>query len=495
MKQFANPSQPTTDLSIKQNRAEEHEAAQTQAVDSRRYNKEINRLGSALAALSMSALPAFAVTDTNNPVYDLSADAKAEQILNTNVAQAEAEAFLKAYRNITDIASQLCSRISEDQALSKDLYDLGSCVSKFNSSPTTIDQAAKNKTASLDPDSLDLTIPKEYFKNLKTGAAMPNKYLLNAEVEKVRNSIQAYGAELEKINWELGFTKNFESMARPSRSLVNEQTVSKLPRQVFWVPGTNNKEYGYGDMTITKRSSKVSLSPGVNGLNYVDAPKYGFGNFEILTAMKALSPIVKKVVTSIFGADEKKLEIVAELRGSLHANRGFNRNFDQTPFNPVHAAFTMSYDLGGGAKFVTALFNNSNGYGGPDLRRDTGSVTTNYHSVWNNKEGWKNEDYSTHETTKTSPINANRLILASGLQLNILNMGGVSVSALVGGQYGYKVGDTKLTPAATLVVSVTDKKSPLYGLSFNIVPGVKINGKEMPAIVSSTAVINIPFNL
>lgn len=453
-------------------------------VDLRPFKTILERLRIACAAMVVGALPMYAMADTNSAEQAVTAEAQAEQILSKNQKEAEANYTLKAHKEMVGIAAQMCNKFDQDSELQDSLYSIAECMPKVKLGGELTPPYA---------DTLDLTLAKESLKAFRTGNV--DVVRLNQGLKELNNSLIKYEADINRINHALEFTQKFDKLARPTSELVHDiKTTNYNKGGYFWVPNTSFKEYAYGKVTKVEDKTRIVTSPDVVGLKYAGTPNYGFGNYEILTAMKASAPIVKKAIVGIFGAYEHKLDVSAEMRGSLHKEGSLFSRTSTTPYNQIHATFTITYDLGGGTKFVTSLFNNSNGYGGPDLRQSKDTATANYNSIWDSNKGYNKKEYTNSEVTRDAPLDANRLITVTGIQIPVAKLGAVQASVLAGMQYGYSTGNSKLSPAATFILTIDDKKSALHGTSFTYAPSIKVNGVETQSVGSWKAVVNIPKN-
>ncbi len=206
-------------------------------IDLKPYRSILNRLKGVFAILSVTALPMYAMADTNQVdnqiTAEATAEAQADQILNKNQKEVEANYTLKAHKEMIGIAENMCNKFDQDTSLQENLYSVVACMPKVKLGG---DIAAQTLEA---PDTLDLTLSQESLKAFKTGNIDVTN--LNKSLKGLNNDLLKYEKDLLKLGDQTKFMQDFDKLARPKSELVHDIKRTSLNNNYFWVPSANLK--------------------------------------------------------------------------------------------------------------------------------------------------------------------------------------------------------------------------------------------------------------
>ncbi len=308
--------------------------------------------------------------------------------------------------------------------------------------------------------------------------------------DELKPKIDLFGKKLSSIEYE----RSFRQLQKEIEGLEHVFT----SRTNFSILEVKNHDLGYGDII----SAKKNLGYGYVEKDTVDVKvdtqtpnpnRSSIGNKEIYVLMKATEPLGKelgKQFSSMVGCDVSSVETSTRLLSSVHLEK--SGKVSDIPFNNIHPVFTIEAcqkNLTSDAKspikmspFVS-VFNNSNGYGAQDLNKihtsEVGHAKILYPRGPVTDMRWENK------SELISPTN--RLIITAGakIEIPILNTN-INFVPQIGIQYGYTVGNTKLSPMASFSLVYKKEGSPLNGFEIGLLPAVTKGENVLNAVYFST---------
>lgn len=410
-----------------------------------------------VAALVIASSFGTAAAKGNNDVNALDSNQSIEKLEDRN----------EELDKIVVAAKELCERVENDAELMTCIQEAEQLMPEIDYLP----EAEKDSFVDLDseikmPKALNLTLPVEVIKRLNKEAA---------ENEILKSKAKSLGLMFESPKYDKTF-KDFEEnikfldplfKSRPTWKLENNKTESNVQA----ITDTGIK---YVDKTVIE-STDYKLIPK-SELNNGEK-KYPVGNKEIYTVMNALLPLGKEVgevLAKSIGCSPDEVTSKVDLYSSVHIND--DGNVSPVPYNNVHPTYTIEGCREGIAGGTTSnlfiyMFNNSNGYGAPNLNelKSKKTITTKPYEIdgaFYTSEKWKS---ATH-------FNFNRMVVTAGIRYDIpIGNTNINFSPRLGFQYGYSLGGNKgkLSPMAILTFVYKKEGSALDGLEIGILPGRK----------------------
>ncbi len=447
-----------------------------QAIDRRKIGANIKKLLS-LSTLALAHLftpQAAEAKDTNQGVSEPSLIAASSQ---------ENSIEAKAYQNMLKEAITIQEGLFADLEASKAIDGILALAPVIDNPTGEVPHldTGEDGTFIKDPfvniKPLDLTLKKISNPNMfKVSDIQPKLDILSTKL-----SSKQYEATFLRLQEEL---KALEPIfaSRPNFFISNEASKHEYRGEIL----IDGKYAGSGLLTKTKSDSTINTD--VQGGN-----KEAIGNKEIYVTMKALEPLGKELgkrFSSMIGCDPQSVEANTKLLSSVHIDTDGKVN--KTPYNNVHPTYTIEVCQKEHARITgnpvkttpfLSIFNNSNGYGAPDLNKVRKVEETSVHI----HDGYNPNLDKNWSSTQKAIQDTNRLIVTAGVKIDIpIPKTCLNFVPKLGVQYGYTIDGKKLTPMASFSLVCKKEGSSLDGFEIGMLPAGKRAGNSPNVIYFST---------
>ncbi len=405
--------------------------------------------------------------------------------LEPTVATAEAKNLesqeAAAYTKILIASNELQRTLCEDPEITKCIDEILTLVPKdphANDEPAYFDlsdarlPSAGEASPFVNMNQLDLTL-----KNLKNPSMFSHSEI-SKRIDTMTGRLSAdnYVEKFRAIEMEL---KALEPIFA-SRTIFQPSTMTTNSTKIGWIT-SNKNPLGYG--SLEKKITTTEAVPSTRFKAFgTGAPTQDFGNKEIYVLMNAMKPLgteVGKFFAKAVGCNINSVVTNVDLFSSVHT--GTDGKVSKIPFNNVHPTFSIeacqkeysstNYTFNSKEKPITmtpfvSLFSNSNGPGAPNINALGSTVQEKIHIFGNDPS---KDIKRTITSTETFP--SNRLIMTAGAKIDLpILSSNINFRTKLGIQYGYTVGNNKLSPMASFSFVYKDKESSLDGFEVGLVP-------------------------